>query len=349
MARHGGARESASALAFLLLVASGARAYDGGGYYSRPVRARIVSPPGPALDGDAAEAAKVARRAAAAPADDVPQRTRRQVLWIGARAAAAVAMSPAIGPLQALAYDPTLTLERSVYLILRVQEATQQETRLVTTGKFKDLQRANIKAAAKMMLRNYQLDDCVIKAATGVKDKSKVQEASDAGSAAVDALNQINEYFDASDTSLQVNFVAPDKLKFIVKALKTCSDSIDRFLGYLPPSLVEATKAQIEEENNLNKIEYKAPDGSAEYLNPAPESSQRKAAAASSDPTAGASNPPPPPPAALVPSVEQNSAPSPAVKPPTMATLDAQTKDEIAELELKLDKLKRLKEAAAAN
>ena len=46
---------------------------------------------------------------------------------------------------QGMAYDPNLTVERSVYLILRVQEATQQETRLVTTGKFKDLQRANIK------------------------------------------------------------------------------------------------------------------------------------------------------------------------------------------------------------
>ena len=46
---------------------------------------------------------------------------------------------------QGMAYDPNLSVERSVYLILRVQEATQQETRLVTTGKFKDLQRANIK------------------------------------------------------------------------------------------------------------------------------------------------------------------------------------------------------------
>ena len=37
-----------------------------------------------------------------------------------------------------------------------------------------------------------------------VVDKSKIVEASDAGRAAVDALAQINEYFDQSDTSLQV-------------------------------------------------------------------------------------------------------------------------------------------------
>jgi len=36
-----------------------------------------------------------------------------------------------------------------------------QEERLITSGKFKDLQRANIKAAASMMITNYRLNDCV--------------------------------------------------------------------------------------------------------------------------------------------------------------------------------------------
>lgn len=271
--------------------------------------------------------------------DEREGRTRRQLFRRAAAFVAAAGAAACGGPERAAAYDPNLTLERSVYLILRVQEATQQETRLVTSGKFKDLQRANIKAAAKMMLRNYQFEDCVIKAATGVKDKSKIQEASDAGTAAVEALNQINEYFDASDNSLQVNFVAPDKLKFIVKALKTSSDNIDRFMAYLPPALVEATKAQIEEENNLNKLEYKAPDGSAEYLNPAPESSQPSKAASLADASEVTKSPPP---SALVPAVEKNIAPTPKAPNPEQA------KDEIAELELKLEQMRRVKEAARA-
>lgn len=36
-----------------------------------------------------------------------------------------------------------------------------QEARLVTSGKFKDLQRANIKFAVAMLLRNYQITDCI--------------------------------------------------------------------------------------------------------------------------------------------------------------------------------------------
>ena len=185
------------------------------------------------------------------------------------------------------------------------------------------------------MLRNYQFDDCVIKAATGVADKSKVQEASDIGGAAVDALNQINEYFDASDTSLQVNYVAPDRLKFVVKALKTCSDNIDRFMTYLPPSVVEAAKAQLEEENTLNKLEYKAADGSrGGYLNPAPgslEQTSKTAEAAGPLPTAVTSTP-------LLPTIERSITASPKVP----LSIEV-TSNEIADLEAKLEEMKRMK------
>lgn len=40
-----------------------------------------------------------------------------------------------------------------------------------------------------------------------VTDASKVVEATAAGNAAIDALNQINEYFDSSDKSLQVPYI----------------------------------------------------------------------------------------------------------------------------------------------
>jgi hypothetical protein len=43
-----------------------------------------------------------------------------------------------------------------------------------------------------------------IQASRRITDSSKVIEATEVGRAAVDALNQINDYFDQSDVSLQV-------------------------------------------------------------------------------------------------------------------------------------------------
>ena len=45
------------------------------------------------------------------------------------------------------------THTHSLYLIRRVQEATVQEERLLKSGKYKNLQRSNVKLAATMMLR----------------------------------------------------------------------------------------------------------------------------------------------------------------------------------------------------
>eukprot|EP00435_Cladocopium_sp_Y103_P036351 s4281_g9.t1 len=55
--------------------------------------------------------------------------------------------------------ESTDELENAIYLISRVQEATVQQERLVTTGKFKDVQRNSITMALNMMLDNYRLAD----------------------------------------------------------------------------------------------------------------------------------------------------------------------------------------------
>jgi hypothetical protein len=47
-------------------------------------------------------------------------------------------------PVQA-ADDVVVGLDSYLYKIIRVKEATQQEKRLIQTGKFKDIQRANVK------------------------------------------------------------------------------------------------------------------------------------------------------------------------------------------------------------
>jgi O-acetyl-ADP-ribose deacetylase (regulator of RNase III) len=45
-------------------------------------------------------------------------------------------------------------LKEAVVLIVRVIEATEQEERLINSGKYKDLQRKSVKNAAAMMLEN---------------------------------------------------------------------------------------------------------------------------------------------------------------------------------------------------
>jgi hypothetical protein len=93
------------------------------------------------------------------------------------------------------------SLEKLLYSILRVKEATVQESRLIQSGKFKDVQRANVKLAVKFMLNNYRLSDVVIAASAYIDDNNRRLAASDAGQAAVQNLYTILEYFDASDVA----------------------------------------------------------------------------------------------------------------------------------------------------
>lgn len=98
-------------------------------------------------------------------------------------------------------------LEDLLYKILRVREATQQEARLIKTGKFKDVQRANVKLAVKFMLENYRLADQFVQASTYIEDSSKRLEAAQVGQSAVQNLYTILEYFDSSDVeNIKVKF-----------------------------------------------------------------------------------------------------------------------------------------------
>jgi hypothetical protein len=87
-----------------------------------------------------------------------------------------------------------------LYRILRVREATQQEVRLITTGKFKDVQRANVKLAVKFMVENYRLNDAFVTASVYLEGSvAKRVEAGAVGQRAVQNLYTILEYFDSSD------------------------------------------------------------------------------------------------------------------------------------------------------
>ena len=91
-------------------------------------------------------------------------------------------------------------LNSYLYKIVRVREATQQEQRLIKTGKFKDIQRANVKLAIKFMVQNYRLADSIVGASTYLKGGNTQQmKAIDVGQTAVQNLQTILEYFDTSD------------------------------------------------------------------------------------------------------------------------------------------------------
>lgn len=86
-----------------------------------------------------------------------------------------------------------------LYTICRVREATQQETRLIKSGKFKDVQRANVKLAVRFMVENYRLADAFVAAAAYLDGNERRIAAGDVGQAAVQNLVTILEYFDSSD------------------------------------------------------------------------------------------------------------------------------------------------------
>jgi len=152
------------------------------------------------------------------------------------------------------------TVHESLYYVLRVREATDQETRLITTGRFKDQQRANVKLAVKFMVSNYRLSDNIIRSSAFIVDNTKRTKASVAGQAAVQNLFTILEYFDSADVqNIKVgsNAIA-GKEKIVLSGLAATRDNIDEFLSYFESSDVQLVQNRIRTENELNVKEYDA-------------------------------------------------------------------------------------------
>jgi hypothetical protein len=91
---------------------------------------------------------------------------RRALLQDVAVAASAAAAFASARPAAAAMKAPVIDLKAELTYILRVQEACSQEVRLVSTGKYRELQRLNIKRAVGMMLENYDLAGRFNKAAS---------------------------------------------------------------------------------------------------------------------------------------------------------------------------------------
>jgi hypothetical protein len=110
-----------------------------------------------------------------------------------------------LGSLPSLA-DEENSLDSYLYRVLRAREATQQEKRLIKSGKFKDIQRANVKLAVKFIVQNYRMSDSVVGASAYLKGGNQMK-AIDAGQTAVQNLQTILEYFDSSGVeNIKVSF-----------------------------------------------------------------------------------------------------------------------------------------------
>lgn len=211
---------------------------------------------------------------AAAPTTSSEVPTRRSFINHLITTAAITTLSPLVSlaeetPPPSAAASKRPPLPSCIYNILRVREATQQETRLITTGKFKDVQRANVKLAVKFMVNNYKLSDSVVAASSYLTGNARVS-ASGVGSSAVQSLYTILEYFDSSDVeNIKVGSDSiAGKEGIVTKGLESVRRDIDDFLTYFPQDVVEEAKKKIAEENELNFKEFDPELGA--ILNPNP-------------------------------------------------------------------------------
>ena len=121
------------------------------------------------------------------------------VTLVSAAASMATTATTVLVPTPASAAAGRPPLDDLLYTILRVREATEQESRLIKTGKFKDVQRANVKLAVRFMVENYRLADAFVAAAAYLDGNERRIAAGDVGQAAVQNLITILEYFDSAD------------------------------------------------------------------------------------------------------------------------------------------------------
>merc|ERR1719334_63365 len=153
-------------------------------------------------------------------------------------------------------------LQEALYSISRVQEATAQQERLVSTGKFADTQRNNIRMAINMMLDNYRLVDQVV-VASRYAPVDKVMLATSAGNEAVENLEMAKDYF---SKSLKVKSLTGEQKSFILQAMQAMRQKLDDLIKFMPAEVVTAARRQVEDENELNAKEFMSDTGT--MINP---------------------------------------------------------------------------------
>ena len=130
---------------------------------------------------------------------------------------------------------------------------------MIKSGKFKDVQRANVKLAVRFMIENYRLNDAFVGASSYVEGgNNRRVEAGQIGQATVQNLYTILEYFDASDVeNIKVGQSSmAGKEELVLRGMDATRKGIDDFLVFFPSSEVQPVQDLIEDENRLNEKEF---------------------------------------------------------------------------------------------
>ncbi|GMI39295.1 hypothetical protein TrCOL_g1827 [Triparma columacea] len=169
----------------------------------------------------------------------------------------------------------------SLLLLLRAEEGVKQELNLLTTGKYKTLQRANVKLAVRAIVGNYRLLDSFVKVGGGN------ERMTNKGQDVVFTLNTILEYFDdrnvdniklgkkptvLEDGSFPVVLeedLEPSKKKLVVGGLKRTLELFDEYFAMVDGEELERARGVVKEENELNRRDY-VEFVKEDYSNPTP-------------------------------------------------------------------------------
>jgi hypothetical protein len=137
--------------------------------------------------------------------------------------------------------------QAALYMILRAQEATLQELRLVKNGMYKDVQRQNIKLAVSYILKNYKLQDNFLQVSRTLSSAKQIS-ASD--------LTTILEYFDTQDVqNLKVGSGGASE-SFVTEGLVSANKKIQQFVDLANADSVIQVMNRISLENELNLKEF---------------------------------------------------------------------------------------------
>ena len=154
---------------------------------------------------------------------------------------------------------------KRMMLLMRAEESVGQELNLLNTGKYKTLQRANVKLALRSIINNYDLLDSFAALDDGrdgglvgqeiVGDLRTMLEYFDDG--AVDSLDLSRVRRSRSGQGVAAPDIEPGKKKILILGLeKVKSLFSDYFATYADRELVEVCRDIIEEEDKANREEY---------------------------------------------------------------------------------------------
>jgi len=167
----------------------------------------------------------------------------------------------------AMAYTPDPDpLKESLYLMSRVQEATVQQERFVSTAiaslSSQEALKQKMKLTLRLVEKNYRLVDQINYASQFVLPAEEIVTATNAGLEAADSLQNAIDYV---NLQLRTGPLRAEQAEYLRTNLSSCRNELFTFLQYMPQDKLEQARKRVEEENVLNRDEFDGPDDAGVY------------------------------------------------------------------------------------